>query len=52
MIIIGVALLLLTYLLALPPILNTIGIILVVLGAALWVAGAVGHPVGGRQYWY
>ncbi len=33
-------------------ILWTIGIILLVVGAVLWVLGAVGRPVGGRRYWY
>ncbi|MCU7723854.1 DUF6131 family protein [Actinoplanes sp. KI2] len=33
-------------------ILYTIGIILLVIGAALWILGAVGRPVGGRRYWY
>lgn len=30
----------------------TIGIILLVIGAALWILGAVGRPVAGRRYWY
>lgn len=34
------------------PVLGTIGIILLVIGAVLWVAGSVGRPVGGRRYWY
>ncbi len=33
-------------------ILWTIGIILLVVGAVLWVLGSVGRPVGGRRYWY
>lgn len=34
------------------PILITIGLILLVLGAVLFAAGALrGHPVGGRYYW-
>jgi hypothetical protein len=33
-------------------ILWTIGIILLVIGAVLWLLGAVGRPVGGRRYWY
>jgi hypothetical protein len=33
-------------------VLQTIGIILLVIGAVLWVLGSVGRPVGGRRYWY
>jgi hypothetical protein len=33
-------------------ILQTLGIILLVIGAVLWVLGSVGRPVGGRRYWY
>jgi hypothetical protein len=29
-----------------------IGIILLVIGAVLWVLGSVGRPVAGRRYWY
>ena len=29
-----------------------IGIVLLVVGAVLWLLGAVGRPVGGRRYWY
>lgn len=29
-----------------------IGIILLIIGAVLWAAGAVGHSIGGRRYWY
>jgi len=32
--------------------LMTIGIVLVVIGAVLWILGSVGRPVGGRRYWY
>jgi uncharacterized membrane protein HdeD (DUF308 family) len=51
MIILGIILLVLGYLLPIP-ILATIGWILLVVGALLFVLGAVGRPVGGRQYWY
>ena len=34
------------------PILWTIGLILVVVGAVLWIAGAAGHEVGGRRHYY
>ncbi|MEO6793492.1 MAG: DUF6131 family protein [Mycobacterium sp.] len=33
-------------------ILWSIGIILLVIGAVLWVLGTVGRPVGGRRHWY
>ncbi|MGA4844985.1 DUF6131 family protein [Streptomyces sp. G5(2025)] len=33
-------------------ILWTIGLILVVIGAALWVLGSVGHAVGGRRHYW
>jgi hypothetical protein len=33
-------------------ILSTIGIILLVVGAVLWLLGAVGRPVGGRKVWF
>ena len=33
-------------------ILTTIGIILLIVGAVLWILGSVGRPVGGRKYWY
>jgi hypothetical protein len=33
-------------------ILWSIGVILLVIGAVLWILGAVGRPVGGRRHWY
>ncbi|MGW2377230.1 MULTISPECIES: DUF6131 family protein [Kitasatospora] len=51
MLILGVILLVVGFLLGLP-ILWTIGIILVVIGFALWLAGAVGHAIGGRRHYY
>lgn len=30
----------------------TIGIILIVIGAILWILGATGRAVGGRSHWY
>jgi Family of unknown function (DUF6131) len=30
----------------------TIGIIVLVIGAALWIAGATGHAVGGRRHYW
>jgi hypothetical protein len=51
MIILGIILLLLGYLLGIG-ILNTIGIILIVVGLVLLILGQVGRPVGGRKVWY
>jgi hypothetical protein len=34
------------------PILQTLGIVLLIIGAVLWILGSVGRPVGGRRYWY
>ncbi|MFD3439663.1 DUF6131 family protein [Streptomyces sp. NPDC058685] len=33
-------------------ILWTIGLILIAVGAALWILGKVGHAVGGRQHYW
>jgi hypothetical protein len=33
-------------------ILTTLGIILLVIGAVLWILGSMGRPVGGRRYWW
>jgi hypothetical protein len=33
-------------------ILETVGIILMIAGAILWILGSTGHPVGGRSRWY
>lgn len=51
MLVIGLICIVLGYLLGIG-VLTTIGIILAVIGAVLLVAGAAGHPVGGRRYWY
>jgi hypothetical protein len=34
------------------PILETIGIILLVIGAILWILGSMGRAVGGRKHYY
>lgn len=34
------------------PILVTLGVVALVIGAVLWVLGSVGRPVAGRRYWY
>ena len=51
MITVGIVLLLLGMLLAVP-LLWTLGIVLVVVGAALWILGSVGHAVGGRNHYW
>ena len=51
MIILGVILLILGFVLNLQ-IVWTIGIIVLVIGAVLWLLGAVGRPVAGRRYWF
>ena len=51
MIALGIILLIAGYLLKVY-VLETIGIILLVIGAVLWVLGSVGRPVAGRRYWY
>ncbi|MFV5995112.1 hypothetical protein ACNPQM_22335 [Streptomyces sp. NPDC056231] len=32
--------------------LSTIGIALVLIGAVLWILGAVGHGIGGRRHYW
>ena len=51
MLILGLVLLLLGWLTGIG-ILTTLGIILLVIGAVLWILGAMGRPVGGRRYWW
>ena len=51
MIVLGIVLLILGFFLKVP-VLGTIGIVLLVVGAVLWVLGSVGRPIGGRRYWY
>ncbi|MEZ0352862.1 hypothetical protein [Mycobacterium sp. pR1184] len=51
MIVLGVVLLILGYVFAIP-LLWTIGIVLIVIGAVMWILGSVGRPVAGRRYWY
>ncbi|MDT5026975.1 MAG: hypothetical protein QOE61_3401 [Micromonosporaceae bacterium] len=51
MIVLGLILLLLGYFLSVS-ILWTIGIILIIVGAVLWILGAVGRPVGGRRHYW
>ncbi|MGW6897554.1 DUF6131 family protein [Streptomyces sp. NBC_01727] len=51
MIVLGVILLVLGMLFGIS-ILWTIGVALVVIGAILWILGAVGHSVGGRRHYW
>jgi hypothetical protein len=51
MIVLGVILLIVGFVLAIP-ILWTIGVILAVIGLALWVLGSIGHQVGSRAHYY
>jgi hypothetical protein len=51
MVTLGVVFLLLGFLLGVP-ILWTLGVILLVVGAVLWIMGAVGHEIGGRRHYY
>ncbi|PBC70095.1 hypothetical protein BX265_7483 [Streptomyces sp. TLI_235] len=51
MIILGVVLLVIGFVTGIS-ILWTIGIVLAVIGLVLWVAGLLGHAVGGRRHYY
>jgi hypothetical protein len=51
MIILGIILVLVGYL-ASVPILTTIGVILVVIGAVLFLLGSTGRAVGGRNHYF
>jgi len=51
MLILGLVLLLLGFLLSVP-ILWTLGIILLVVGAVLFLLGSTGRSVGGRKHWF
>ncbi|MER5872714.1 DUF6131 family protein [Streptomyces sp. NPDC002044] len=51
MIALGIVLLIIGWLLGIS-ILWTLGIILVVIGAVLWIMGSVGHAVGGRRHYW
>ena len=51
MIVLGVILLILGFVLGIQ-ILWSIGIVLVVVGAVLWLLGSLGHAIGGRRHYY
>src|ERR1700739_3668590 len=51
MIALGVVLLILGFIFGIH-LLWTLGIVLLVIGAVLWILGSVGRPVAGRRDWY
>ncbi|QIS14442.1 MULTISPECIES: DUF6131 family protein [Nocardia] len=51
MIILGLVLLIVGYLIGIP-LLTTVGIILLVIGAALALIGTLGSPIAGRRHYY
>ncbi|MEU7701824.1 MULTISPECIES: DUF6131 family protein [unclassified Streptomyces] len=51
MILLGVILLIIGFAAGIS-ILWTIGIVLVAIGAVLWILGALGHAVGGRRHYW
>ena len=51
MLILGLILLVLGFIFGIS-ILWTLGIILLIVGAVLWILGSTGRAVGGRRHWY
>lgn len=51
MIVLGIVLLIIGFI-AKVPIIWTIGIVLVVVGAILFLLGTAGREIGGRKHWY
>lgn len=51
MIILGIILLVIGFIASIP-VLWSIGIVVVVVGAVLAVLGATGRAIGGRKHWY
>lgn len=51
MVILGVILIVIGYLASIG-ILETIGIILVIVGAVMWILGSMGRPIGGRRHYW
>ncbi|WP_199742918.1 DUF6131 family protein [Nocardia stercoris] len=51
MIVLGVILLVLGFIFSVP-ILWTLGIVALVIGLVLLLFGSMGHPIGGRRYYY
>jgi membrane-bound ClpP family serine protease len=52
MIVLGIILVLLDMLLLQTGFLQTIGIILIVIGAILWILGAMGRTIGPRRHYW
>ena len=52
MIVLGIILIVLSYVVAVPPIVSYLGWILVIIGLVFLVLGSSGRAVGGRRYWY
>jgi len=50
-IILGVLLLIIGFVTGIA-ILWTIGIVVVIIGAVLWILGSLGHAVGGRRHYF
>ncbi len=51
MVTLGVVFLILGFFLGVP-FLWSLGVILLVVGAVLWLLGAIGHEIGGRRHYY
>ena len=51
MIILGILLLIIGFVTGIA-ILWTIGIVVVIIGAVLWILGTAGHAVGGRKHYF
>jgi Family of unknown function (DUF6131) len=51
MVVLGVVLLILGFVFSVPVLVD-IGVVVLVIGAVLWIMGSVGRPVAGRRYWY
>ncbi|MFD0360712.1 DUF6131 family protein [Nocardia sp. GCM10030253] len=51
MIILGVILLVVGFLLGIP-LLTTVGVVVLLIGVVLMIAGMAGRPVGGRRHYY
>ena len=51
MIILGILLLIIGFVAAIPVVWS-IGVIVFVIGLVLWILGALGHAVGGRRHYF
>jgi hypothetical protein len=51
MIVLSIVLLIVGYVIG-SGLLFNIGLLLLVIGAILWILGGTGHPVAGRRYWF